>query len=370
MKKIFLSLIVALLAFACTNEKSYEVSVKVDGEIAAYADSTQLVMITRDSTINDTVMILNKQALFTGKVEDITVVNIFTVAPEGERGKLVTRLFLENEKYQINVGEDKNIVTGGGELQKVSDSINNVINAIYEGFDQKGLMATYQETKDQAVKDSIINLFEEKQQQAQQITNDYFQSNPNSIYTLYNVFSNRNFIPTDSLNKMYEQFASVPALNNKFLKEIKTTLDKKLALAPGQQAPDFTLNDPDGNHIKFSEFYAKNKITMIDFWASWCGPCRAFNPTLTKIYDRFKDKGFGILGVSLDREKENWIKAIADDKLIWSHVSDLKYWDSEAGRLYNIFSIPQSYFVDQSGKIVLQSPSEEEIEKFLEENLQ
>ena len=113
----------------------------------------------------------------------------------------------------------------------------------------------------------------------------------------------------------------------------------------------------------------KNEIIGVYFSAHWCGPCRAFNPTLTQIYEKYKDKGFGILGVSLDKEKENWIKAIEDDKLVWSHVSDLAYWNCAAAKLYSIKYIPQSYFIDSTGKILLASPEEDEIEKFLEENL-
>ena len=108
---------------------------------------------------------------------------------------------------------------------------------------------------------------------------------------------------------------------------------------------------------------------MIDFWAGWCGPCRRFNPTLVKIYKDFNKKGFGIIGVSLDKEAEGWKKAIQDDKLTWTQVSDLKYWDSEAAKLYNVRYIPQNVFVDQNGIILKRKLNEEEIVPFLTETL-
>ena len=111
------------------------------------------------------------------------------------------------------------------------------------------------------------------------------------------------------------------------------------------------------------------KPVLIDFWASWCGPCRAFNPTLTKIYKEYKKKGFGIIGVSLDRDKDAWRKAIKDDKLDWVHVSDLGFWNNEVAKQYHVRYIPQSIFVDQEGKILKRQPSHEEIEELLKANL-
>ena len=193
--------------------------------------------------------------------------------------------------------------------------------------------------------------------------------NPGSYPTVLAVADGRP--ETLSLRRILEEAVDFrfEIANRKYSTLLGKELEKKEALAPGKQAPDFTLNDPEGNPVKFSEVYPKNKVTMIDFWASWCGPCRKFNPTLTQIYAKYNKKGFGILGVSLDREQEKWVEAIKADKLVWQHVSDLKFWDSEAGRLYNISSIPQSYFVDSEGKILLASPSEDQIESFLAEYL-
>jgi len=123
---------------------------------------------------------------------------------------------------------------------------------------------------------------------------------------------------------------------------------KKLAV--GQPAPEIALPNPEGQVVKLSSM--KGKYVLLDFWAKWCGPCRAENPNVVKAFNKYKDKGFTVFGVSLDRSKEDWLKAIKDDGLTWTHVSDLKYWQSEAAKTYNITGIPFSLLLDPNGVII------------------
>jgi peroxiredoxin len=140
--------------------------------------------------------------------------------------------------------------------------------------------------------------------------------------------------------------------------ELMKSLDQIRVLAIGNPAPDFTLNDPDGNLISLSQL--KGKYVLVDFWAAWCRPCREENPNVVQAYKKYGGENFEILGVSLDRTKEAWMKAISDDGLPWLHVSDLQYFNSAAARLYNINAIPATYLIDPQGNILakdLRGPS-------------
>jgi thiol-disulfide isomerase/thioredoxin len=150
-------------------------------------------------------------------------------------------------------------------------------------------------------------------------------------------------------------------------KEFIATVDKMKVTAIGQISPEIEMPDPNGQIIKLSSL--RGKYVLVDFWAKWCGPCRRENPNVVKAYQKYKDKGFEVFGVSLDRTKEDWVQAIKEDELTWTHVSDLKYFDSQAANDYNITAIPFSILLDPEGKIIAKNLRGAALDKKLEEIL-
>ena len=150
-------------------------------------------------------------------------------------------------------------------------------------------------------------------------------------------------------------------------KAFVSMVDKMKRTAIGQPAPEISLPDPNGEIVKLSSL--KGKYVLLDFWAKWCGPCRQENPNVVRVYNKYKDKGFTVFGVSLDRRKEDWVQAIREDGLTWTHVSDLKFWQSEAAKTYNITAIPFSLLLDPNGVIIDKNLRGPALEKKLEEIL-
>ena len=135
-------------------------------------------------------------------------------------------------------------------------------------------------------------------------------------------------------------------------KKVKTKLDELKSVEVGQKAPDFSAPNPEGKMVSLKE--SLGKVTVIDFWASWCAPCRVENPNVVALYNEFHAKGLNIIGVSLDRAGEDakWKEAIAKDKLTWTQVSNLKFWEDPIATKYNVKSIPATFLLDAQGKIV------------------
>jgi peroxiredoxin len=171
--------------------------------------------------------------------------------------------------------------------------------------------------------------------------------------SLVALFAANNFLNPDNdlevLKKLaadYEKVDPMPTLAKGFVGQIK----RIAGVAVGEQAPDFTLNSPDGTAVKLSSL--RGKFVLIDFWASWCGPCRMENPNVVRMYDKFKDKGFDIYGVSLDDNEKAWKTAIAKDNLKWQHGSELKKWNSGVAQSYGVNAIPATFLLDKEGKII------------------
>ncbi|MCC2546219.1 AhpC/TSA family protein [Hymenobacter sp. BT175] len=186
------------------------------------------------------------------------------------------------------------------------------------------------------------------------------RENPKSVVSTFAVL---NLINPD------EQFGFADSMATQFRKNMPEArytkalvarLDPLRATAVGAAAPDINLASPDGKSIALSSL--RGKYVLVDFWASWCGPCRRESPNVVKLYNRFKGKGFEIYSVSFDQDRGKWLKAIADDQLAWTHVSDLKGWESAAGQTYGVKSIPMTVLLDPQGRIIAKNLRGEQLE--------
>jgi len=192
----------------------------------------------------------------------------------------------------------------------------------------------------------------------------YIAAHPNSPLSLHLVTERAQMGEYTNVRKAYDLLGDQVKAGEggKRLAERLNVLKRSMI---GEQMLDFTQNDTEGKPVRFADF--RGKYVLVDFWASWCGPCRAENPNVLKAYNKYKNKNFTVLGVSLDDNAERWKKAIADDGLPWTQVSDLKGWKNEVSTYYGIMGIPSTLLVDPSGKIIAKDLRGEMLNKKLAE---
>jgi peroxiredoxin len=227
-------------------------------------------------------------------------------------------------------------------------------NARLEGIDSlKNLIIAKGEVMDSA-RVSMENQFREYATAAGSYLLAYADSTASPAVAMYALGMSQNLVSPEQVKPVMEGLAK---RFEKYPRITKLATDFNLALTRpsqgdmvGKEAPDFELPDVNGKMMSLKSL--RGKFVLVDFWASWCKPCRNENPNVVSAYQQFKDKNFTILGVSLDKEKEGWVKAIADDQLTWSHVSDLKFWDSKVVPLYGIEGIPFNVLIDPEGKVI------------------
>ncbi|WP_289055368.1 TlpA disulfide reductase family protein [Carboxylicivirga marina] len=347
MKNLFFSALAAviLLASCQPTAPSFNLSGKLDGA----ADKVVVLSIYDKDGVNvkDTLTITEGVINYSTELSEPVFVMI------GEAGTRNTlNFFAENVDYTLNgtletIAEAE--VTGGAvynlyksvsEADKEAREKNAELKKAYGEAGQAG-----DTTKQKAIYDEYQanqEAFEKVQAEVVEVN----RASPAAAFIVFNMYRHR------GIEEMKEGLAMLDAslATSTYYIALSEKIEKLEAVAVGQMAPDFTMNDTEGNPVSLSSF--KGKYLLVDFWASWCGPCRRENPHVVELYTEFKDKGFDILGVSLDQKKDAWLKAIEDDKLTWSHVSDLKGWGNEAAKLYAVSGIPHTVLLDKEGKII------------------
>ena len=278
-------------------------------------------------------------------------------------------LFVEpGVEYDAYLTDGADYYINGGSLNtaytahmKASDSLRAVVTGLQERYEAARTARKFRSA-------SLVNdTLQREQDNLRTMTQKFLAANDNVIlaYTIYSniLMRNSGFKETRG---MYDSMGK-GAKETQFGRIIKERIDRLSKTDNGAKAPDFTLFDLEGNAVTMSAVKAKVKI--IDFWASWCGPCRLNNPALKEIYADFHDKGLEIIGVSLDEEKEDWAFAVEKDGLAWINVSSLKGWECEVARLYNVKGIPALFVLDENNNIIATGLRDEQLRVFLQENL-
>jgi len=197
---------------------------------------------------------------------------------------------------------------------------------------------------------------------------NYGMHHNKEVVAAYIIMNNSYSLALNQLDSVVSNFDSSIA-DSYYVKHLKDRVNTLKKVAVGQHFVDFTLKDPNGKPVSLSSVVKNNKYVLVDFWASWCMPCRAENPNVVKAYKKYHDKGFTVFGVSLDKDHAKWVDAIKKDGLTWQHVSDLKYWSSKAGKLYGIQSIPHNVLIGPNGIIIAKNLRGQALQDKLQELL-
>lgn len=378
MKRItFISLCCLLAMSSCINENNQSFTLK--GNIGNWNDPAKLYFSywSNGSEYIDSTLLRNGSFSFIGTIDEPAPARlILDYSGEGighaAQSGHILYLYLENGAVELKSPDSlQNSVFVHSPINEAHlnylDIIGGQIQDMAARMNKKMMQATPEQRNDTAFTAQLNReyrqLLNERSQKQQQFVRDH----PDSYFSVVAI--------SESVSSKFDVDEIEPlflSINEKYRetysgKAFAQRIEAAKTIGIGKNAPDFTQNNPDGNPVSLSDFLGK--YVLLDFWASWCGPCRQENPHLVKAYAAYKDKGFEILGVSLDNKdgKEAWVNAIEKDGLTWTQVSDLNAWNNAVARFYGVRAIPQSFLIDPQGIIIAQDLRGEALKKKLEE---
>jgi peroxiredoxin len=366
MKRLFyLSFISVLMIAACSSEPHYVITGRIGG-----ADSVTFLLQKR----SDGKMVnLDSAVAYKGsfKMKGGAVKYPEMVLLVARNTRMRTQFYLENAEITITGKLDSLFaatITGSktqDEYRGFIDS-NKILNEKYTSIYNDYQIA--RQNGDTAEVSKLERDAAALEREMTALQKDFVKNNPSS-FAAPSILAQLSLEMEGSELETYINAMDTAVANTETIRDLKERVEKMKAVEVGQKAPDFALNNPEGNQVSL---YSKigSKLLLVDFWAGWCPPCRQENPNLVKIYKEFNKKGFDVFGVSLDRSKDEWVKAIADDKLTWTHVSDLQYWNNAAARMYAVNSIPANFLLDENGVIIGKNLREEALYNKVKEVLE
>ena len=344
----FLAIVVVSCGEAQKSKKDTNFNLHVT--ITGMADSTMVFLKEREDdgwkTV-DSSLLSDTKATLSGHIDSPDVQYLIIDKVRGAFPVFI-------EQGDINFTSDKkNLRDYKVENSKSHAAYENLMGNVLGSFDKKvqALGSKYgiaQRNGDTAEVARLENEYESIQNDKKNAMLNYVKENSSSVVGPYVIYSNSYMFELDQLEDAVNSTDKSLA-NNKYVKLLKDKVATLKKVQIGQPFIDFTQDDPQGDPVSLASVVEKNKYVLVDFWASWCQPCRGENPNVVKAFQKYHDKGFTVFGVSFDSKKDNWIKAIQDDGLTWTHVSDLKGWGNAAGKLYGIQSIPQNILIGPEG---------------------